>query len=270
MIKLTMIFNTTSLSGGAVVRTGGFSESWFRLGDTIGSPEIAAARILAQKRAAALPGNDSISYLRFSKVDSPGSGSYVVKAGYPGTFSGADVPQMAVGIKIFAVGSSNKKTMELRGIPDGQIFNGETTFTTPMKGALNTYLTELFSNWGFVGRNLSTPAKGILSIAANGTFVLNQSFAYNDGDLVQVLKTTAAGRRLKGQILYATKVNDKNGVLNGWKHGDCVGGKIRLSSKVFCPISFDATAVDNAVALVRKVGRPFASYRGRAPVKQPD
>lgn len=269
-IKCTMLINTsTAPTTGQPIRVGGFSETYYRSGSTIGDDTIGSFADLANLRANFLPVGDTVRYMRFSIVDSPGGGTILRVVNKPGSFGGADVPQMAMQIAAGSSSSGNKRQLELRGVPDTQVSAGELALTSPFKAAVNAYLNQLVANWKFRGRVLNGQTIPIISIAGDGTFLLSAAFTYATGQRVQVLRTTSAGARRRGGFFFVTKTDDTHGVLLGWPYGATVNGKIRLAAIDYFGFQFAGTAVDSAVAIVKKVGRPLSGYRGRKSAKIP-
>lgn len=270
-VKMTMLIqHQTNVGGpaGALVRLGGWSESWYQPGTN-----IAAARTLAvngpgefgggilEWRAALLPIGSRIVGQRYQLVDPRGPAQSDAQQ-YPGSSEdNADVPQMGLLLKVPGTGVGNIRNQILRGLPDVFVRLGEFAPTAAYTGLLQTFFLRL-GDWHFRGRDLTQTAFTIISISSVGLVTTQLPHGYAINDRVRILRTLTAAGNVVGELAYVTVVNSATSfTLNVWTHGSSVGGTVRKEVIIFPQV--EDTAISISRVVTRRVGRPFVGYRGR-------
>lgn len=262
-LKYTFLFQlATNVTGPAktVHRVGGWSESWYEGSDTLVSDQ--AITNWCQRRAALLPQGAAIIGVRVQQVDPPGPGQ-TRALNYPGLpANGADVPQMSLLCKATGVGVRNVRVFNLRGIPDGQISEGEYNPVGNFNNALEAFFAGLKSgSWEFRGRDLAAVAHPILTVSTLGAVKFSEPHLMNVGDYVRILRTVdSSGRQRGGRFYVDTAPTPTTMTITGWTYGDTIKGKGRLDGIVYPTVN--RATVDRVG--VKKVGSPFNRYRGRA------
>lgn len=264
--KFSFVFNYTSGNPDVVVanrRQGGWTETlyWTSYDSSV---QRALGR-LAIARAALLPRSASIIGLRVQQVDPSGPATSVpliLPGGYPLTASNADIPQMALLMTVRADPQTNTRRFRLAAIPDDQVTFGEYD-PTPNYRALMTAFLRGLSGWRFRGLDLTQPKKPLVTIADDGTYTTSQDIALAVGDRVKVYSTVDhEGFKRDGTFLVTTATSLRVGKLGGWTFGACTLGSMRKLVPIYPVIIADNSSIQRTV--VRKIGRPFGGYRGRA------
>lgn len=270
--KYTMIFNSsTNVTGGSIgQRTGGWSESFYKNAapsDVVANETWRDVFLRqCQRRAALLPTGFSVGGQRYQQVD-PAGGSATGGVVYPGTAGiQADVPQMALFLRLSAQGVPNIKPLTLRGLPDARVVEGEYFPASNFSAALNTYVTNL-SLWQFKGRDLQQTPLSIFTIDNLGVVTTDEAHSFVENDFVRVLRTIDEnGRRQGGRFRVIAPVTSHTFKITPWDFGDCHGGKVRADVTIYPLIASQSANVLRVI--VRKVGRPFGGYRGRASTRR--
>lgn len=268
--RITTLFGLTTSPtqpADAQAHSAGWSESFW----SNGSISLASWLPYATMRANLLPSQAQIIGFRQQTYTIDGNkllpgGSQVFKRIVPGASGLAcDVPQLGLELSGQGAGVPNTSRFVLRGIPDGIAVNGEYTPTPAFKNALSTMMAQFIGAppYGFIGRDLSQVPQRVVSINAgvlttggiiagvvNGsTFVRLHRVMADDGDTVSgtFLVTAGAGTAALTLQGLAKTVSKSNGTA-------------RLDKIAFIPYG----AMSTGRILVKKVGRPSSSYRGRA------
>ena len=267
--KFTMIFELSTNADGfsQSTRVGGWTESVYYNG-AVSDIRKDFFRTLCTLRAALLPQSAAIVGQRYQNLD-PRGGSATGGQRFNGNAAyGNDIPQMALLCSIGAVGATNIRRFELRGLPDELVHQGEYSPDGVYPGLINNFVYALQrDSWYFVGRDLSQPLVPMVSLASGGNFVLSQDLTFDIGNRVQILRTVDADGIQSGGFFYiATKASPRTGNIADWIGGDNVGGKMRLANNVTLLFDRASFAVERVVT--RKVGRPFGGYSGRRSVRR--
>jgi len=265
-IKCTMLIDYNSnISGNSIGRrSGGWSESYYHTAEnqTIIRDHFEQ---LAYWRSSMLGSGAAIVGFRFQQVD-PVAPSASQSVYIPGSTSLSDSPQQAVSFGVPGVGVRNVKRCVLRGVPDGNIVEGQFAGQTNFIYNLQNFLVKL-AFFRFKGRDLDSATQPVLSISNVGAVVLQQPLTLAAGDYMRVLKTKdEAGRLRGGRFLVQTRTDDTHYTLAQWPHGECIGGKARKDVIIY-PFIQQVSQVA-IQASNRKVGRPFNQYRGRASTRR--
>ena len=264
----TIIQVTTSPTDLTVARahTGGWSESiWTTLNANAYRPLWS---IMQQKRALLLPLAASIVgfrtqiYTISTNKILPG-GAVSGRLQVPGTNSNkTDLPQVSLQLSTTGAGVPNTNRLVLRGIPDDVMKNGEYQPDSVFKGLVTQFATSLLgNNFGFVGRDLSQLSVRVEAIAGTsitvdqipgtgldqGDYVrLNRVIGDNGSPIQGVFKVNS----VNGRVLVMTQTVGNLSKPSGTLHRDLLA-------------YFAFGSITPIRAVVKKIGRPFESYRGR-------
>jgi len=258
-----MILQQSTVPGGspAAVRVGGWSESVYS--------DYPPSAIMEQRfldlmnaRAALLAVTGSITGQRFQAVDPPGvstTGTRIV----PGA-SGlqCDVPQMALYYRLRSSTTLNTRPLYIRGIPDARVVQGEYSPSQAYTTALNSYLNQL-RYWQFRAKDLSLGSAPIFTITDAGVVTVTEAYMPNVNDYVKVSRTVPQlGGFYGGTFRVSAVASTTQFTLANWVAGDTSQGRVSLIGYVYPSVG--APVDETPRVVVKKVGRPFVQYRGRA------
>jgi len=269
--KHTMIFTYFSgitADNQAPVRLGGWSESYYS--ESASAATLQAFGNLARSRVSMCPRGTSINRLRYQQVDPVGP-AQLTKVSFPAPDTWlSGVPQKALKIQFALPGEGGQMIREFRGVPDVQFTTGEYTPTAPYVIAVNGFLNALLAGtWLVRRRDKGQPQAEIKSISIGGVVEMIQPLAgAANGNSVQILRTVnpASGRKFGYFAKIIAFTDERNFTIAGPKVRASGFGKMRLAVNVYPP--FVNPQIANIEAVVRKIGRPFRSYSGRASNKQ--
>ena len=252
-------------------RTGGWSEGFWAQGVVpIGATGVDR---LATKRARMLPAQAAIVGIRAAQYDISGNkvlpkGASTAKVNYPGDATlVCDIPQMAMEMAGTATGAVNASRFCIRGFPDIEVKGGEYTPDDIFKGKMTQYCNEVANGgWGFIGRDLTQAAQRVMKIVGN-VVTLQAPIAAVVGQDYLIFRRCydSSGNPVTGSFLI-TAMAGADVTLGAFPNRTLTvpSGTARVDKIVYC--DFDTVAPARIVA--RKVGRPFASYRGRQSKKR--
>lgn len=268
--RVSLLFSVTTQAanaGVAVPHSGGWSEShWV---NTPANVTLADIEALAQPRANLLSSLASITGYRIQTFTLVGNkmipeGSRSGRILIPGgSQAGLNMPQDGLSIFMTAAGAVNVSRQVLRGMPDDYIVNGEYSPNVGYSSRVRTYINALINQaWKFVGRDRSVPnarvlaiANGVVTLAGNVGGVANTSFLR----LNRVFD--ANNRPVKGTFLITAIAGNLYTVSGlGTTSVTVPSGTARIDQ--LAVFQYGAGTVGRTV--VRKIGRPFEQYRGRA------
>jgi len=262
--KYTMVFQYLSGSGMPTDLNlkGGFSESVYRPTNT--DADLNAFKALARLRARLLPLRCFISGLRRQRVDPSGPGN-TASVNYPGGVGGgnwaSDIPQMALLLRANGVDVANIRSMRLRAIPDDMVTLGEYKPEPLFRTFLTAYMAGL-AGWRFRASDLTAPAVGLTSIAADGSYTLSADLLPVVNEFVKIKDTVSPdGFNYNGKYKVKTVTNNRTGVLFDWPGVAVTQGTMTRVIPVYPVISANQDSISRMVAA--KVGRPSLGYRGR-------
>lgn len=251
----------------AVPHSGGWSEShWANDFAPTSAPWIV---YLAKKRAVLLPSQCAVIGWRYEQFTILGnqlipngcsSGRFL----YPGgQLMDLNLPQDALQISAGGVGVPNTTRFSLRCIPDTQIAYGEYQPTQVFKSAMTLYLKQLSGDlWGFVGR-VKTGLQARVNSNANNVVTLSADVGGIPGtDFLRFNRVNDwSGNPVVGSFLITAKVGSVY-TLSGFPSVTITkpSGTARIDA--LARFYYSACTPDRATS--RKIGRPFAQYRGRA------
>lgn len=268
--RLTLLMQLTTAPESFTVstaRTAGWSESfWQASAINATDPGI---NDLCKVRAALLPETAAVIGFRISLYDLDGKtltprGSSTGKVFYPGTPNQiTDLPQVALEFSGRALGNANSSRFTCRGVPDIFMVGGEYQPSPAYKRKVTEFCAELVDTpYYFMGRDLSQPSARVLSIVNNILTVTNDIGANANDYVIFKRVYTLQGESLRGSYSVETRTDATHYVLRGLPAGTNVGVSGTVRKDVMALQRFGIVQPTRAV--VKKVGRPFAAYRGRA------
>jgi len=276
--KTTLLFQLatgTEAPNPSLRRIGGWSESFYAGGanfdaaigllfGTVGTPIG-----LCEARAGLLPKSAQIVGQRIQQVNPVGRSQSLNRIFNGGSGMDCDVPQMALLTRIPSAVDNHIRPYIIRGIPDQLVVDGEFRPTADFSRAL-TLLFRTLGNFAMrtVG-NIALP-NTIATISAAGlvTFSVARPLLAS-GESIQISNVTALGGVTVGGTFSIESVSTTNPLqlsIRDWRFGDCIGGQ-GVGTGTTYPV-LDAAHATIGRIIVRKVGRPFVGYRGRASVRK--
>lgn len=264
--KATMIFQQTSNAGGtaANTRSGGWSESLYWQGSDLALLKQQFLQ-LCNIRSWMLSNAGLIVGQRYQRIDPLGA-AFSSGQRFSGNIQLSDQPQVAITFTVPGLGVPNARRFTLRGIADARVQEGEYVPSAAFTGNLAAFVRKL-GNFCFRAKNQVIDKIPLSSVAADGTFVLQQPLTYALNDylnLSEVLIST--NYRVGGRFHVKTRTDDQHGIISGWIYPAGTGGFVKLDELIFP--GFDFNAEVTPIACVRKVGRPSSGYRGRASARR--
>lgn len=269
--RVSWLFQVTTNpadTSAAIPHTGGWSEQlWTGNQIPSSSPSI---RTVANSRAQLLPREASIVGARIAYYDIEGNklmprGSTTVKFSYPGSAGyRTDLPQVSLEMNATTDAGPNASRFRLRCIPDVVMIGGEYQPDSSFKRLVTTYcnLISGVTSLGFIGRNLTNPTARVLSVAGN-TVTLDGSISAVVGSSYLRFNRTidVLGIPIQGTYRIVNFVAPGTYTVVGLDNRTANNsGTARVDALQF----FDMNQVNPVRAVIKKVGRPFESYRGRA------
>jgi len=277
--RLSFIFQLTTQPADktkATNHTAGWSESfWDLAGLPSNDPSISQ---LATARALLLPTQAAIIGYRLANYTISGNkliptGTSTSKRLWPGNaFLACDLPQIALEVSSKGPDGPNSSRSVLRGIPDVVMSFGEyqpdVTFDFNFKAWATIVATK---NWYFLGRDLTVPAAPVSNIVpqaivppAPATWIINYPGPHGVvvGDYVRLNRCKDdAGNNIVGPFLVQS-LTVGGIVVTGLPAGTVLTSPSGTIRKDVIRL-FLIRTTDFSRAVVRKVGRPSAGYRGR-------
>ncbi len=268
-VKCSALFQLTTglTSNNDNHRTAGWSESFYANG---GASESIKTNWLewCRRRAALMPPACTIVGQRYQQIDPVGptqTGGVI----FPGTSGLAtDIPQMALFLKMPGLGVTNFRPTYIRGLPDARVVEGEYQPSLTFSQKLLQWQLQC-QFFAFRAVDLATANYPLFGIANDGTFTTEGAHGLVVNDVVNVLRTlTDAGDQVGGKFRVIAPVGTNSGTLFGWNLGNTTGGRIRKKLIIYPKI--DAMTFDELIGRVvtKKVGSPFAKFRGRTSKKR--
>lgn len=276
-LKLSLIFNATTQAVNpmtAIAHSGGWSEG-FWTPDSTPIP-LSGINTLCAKRSPLLPGQCSIIGFRQALYTISGNrilpnGTSAGKVLFPGTLAyNLNLPQDSLELSGTAVGAINSNRFRVGALPDEMVTQGEYAPTTGFSLALTQYMAYLFTttyNYGFIGRRLDNPTARLLSVtlgmAGAATVVLTADVGAVPGtSYIRFNRVYGVnGNAVSGSWLVTANPAAGTYVIAGYK-GDPVidpSGTARVDAIAL----FRYGSITFGRAVVKKIGRPSSSYRGR-------
>lgn len=266
--KVSLIFAQTTSPDATwtgTQRTAGWSESWFYQSS---SPDTVASLVngsggVAQTRAALLANTASLAFTRIQQVN-PVGGNSLFNFNVTGSAGRCDLPQAALRYKVTAVDGISVRGVDLRGIPDDRVVGGAFSTTIPFTNALNKYRKSL-AGFGWFGQDRAVVKRKIATITTGGLVSLQVASPYAVNDTLHITRTKQDGsgkvQRFTASVASVGPLANQF-TLTYWPLGACTGGSIQKVSITF--LAVDTSEPFGVIASIRKTGRPFNLYRGRA------
>lgn len=273
--KIVILFQQSTTPGASapainyapVVRVGGWSESLYGP-DSISAviaglkgPRTGGILPLLDARAGMLTTGASIIGVRLYGGGS-GKGS-LLAASVKGNNGFSDQPNVCLQMSATSLTSGQSRRWTVRGYPDADIKFGE--YDPAVAGStdrIRSYFQSL-ADFGWLEQT-NTNQVTLFNIDATGLVKANAVIGFNIGNIVTLKNVTisATGNRKGGKF-----VVEAGGSLNtefkikGWTSGAGTGGTASITGSAFT--SFTTATLSVVRASIRKIGRPFAAYRGR-------
>lgn len=277
IIKCTMLFQLatgTESPNPSLRRIGGWSESFYAdvasMSDAITLVNGASdwrPTSLCPARAALLPNSAQIIGQRFQQVSPVGRSQSLNQIWNGSSGYHCDIPQMALLTRIPAAGASNIRPYMIRGIPDSLVQDGEFAPEPNYNRAITGLFTSLSQFCMRVKSGVVFP-EDIASIDGTGKIIFNAVRpAIAVGSYV-----TLAGVRVSGGVVSGTFRVASIGpeslamTIASWTSGPGLGGT-GVQTTTTHP-TLDGSNATVGRIIVKKVGRPFVAYRGRATVRR--
>ncbi len=261
-IKCTLLIQHTTggKAGEGGARVGGWSESYYA-DTTEFTVALVRTNALCSLRAALLPQGSVVVGQRYQQVNPvgtsrTGSATFAGNGGVP-----QDIPQMALYCRARTQNTANVRELVIRGLPDERVVNGNYDPERTYTAALNQFFTFLRTGWVMRGLDLSQQRTAIVSIVAPGTITTTVPHGLSVGQQFKILRTTQSnGRQAGGVYTVLTTATNKTLTADIDLALPAKGGSVRAYAIVYPPIG--DCEIDRVG--IRKVGRNFFQYRGRA------
>lgn len=268
--KSSLLFQVTTEPVDKVYATshsGGWSEGFWTNYQPTGAVG-ATIQNWADARALMLPSQMTIVGYRISVYDltnnklTPG-GTSAGKLIKPGLASwSASNPQAALQLGWPAIAGPNASRIVLRGLPDEVVVNGEFNGSALFRQGLSALAVRIgISQFGWVGRDLSQPSAVVNKIAGNVVTLSQPLAGLGAGDFLRFRKCyNDAGSPVKGSYL-VTAAAGSDYTIQAYLGGNLTTPSGTARKDVVAFIQGGVPIISRTV--VRKIGRPFESYRGR-------
>jgi len=260
-IALFQLQTTASQPNNPEKRLGGWSESWYSATASSIDATIPIFQTWCQRRVGILSTGAAIVGQRYQIV-SPAGAVASRNLRYPGLAGPADQPQAALLMKGISTNGRNRRLFTWRGIPDSQIVEGEYSGNGTFPAALQVLINNT-GGWSMRARVLTATTYPLLQITSAGVFTTEVDHPFADGAMVRVLRSRDAnGITVSGRFQVIAPITARTGTLFLWPTTATKGGSVRSDSVDYYQIN--AADISVLRAVVKKVGRPFTPYRGRA------
>jgi len=282
-VKVTMVFQVTTQPvnpSQAVAHSGGWTESLWTPGNSyVSQPDlnalIGARRPLLPAGAAIVGVRQGLYTIAGNKLLPQGTSGYKVNA--PGsTGYTVNLPQDSLELSGTSQTSINSNRFRIGCLPDEMVAQGEYNPTPGFSLLLQNY-RNLLSNglnaWSFIGRVLSNFTARVVSIVPGvggaATLTLSSNIGITPGqDYIRLKRVyDNLGRPVKGTYLVSASPSLGVYTLVGFPlqtvnvpSGTAIKDELGI---------FRYAAVNVSRAVVKKIGRPSQSYRGRQSRRTP-
>lgn len=273
-IKIVILFQQTtqfqppeeSVNYATIPRTAGWSESLYGPDDVslvirlLKGPRVDPAVFpLLQARANLLNNQASIIGARLYQ-GSAGKGQ-LVAASYNGNNGAEDQPGASLLLSATSTTTGQSRRWLMRGMVDDDIVGGEWNPDDDTVHRFQEYKASL-AQFGWMAQTNANELK-ILDIDNTGLVRTEGTVPWAILTDVTIKNTTAiaTGRRVGGKFRISAVPNTKSFQVTNWPYGDTTGGRVSIVSSAFQ--TFGNATFTVVRTSFRKVGRPFAGYRGR-------
>lgn len=239
----------------------GWSESIYVYGTGIGGVRV-ETNLLMFERDDMLGLGYSGSFARITKYNDRRQTLFYPSPLEAGSHEDGDTPWNAVLARLVAANGMRRSLM-LRGWPDKCFTNGNFTPIPSVGFALTRYYARLRNgSFAIVGINPDNVKKPYISIEPSAVVTFGAAHGFNPGDIVYLVRAKdTTGKTIRGRTSVIEPVTANTLTLKSWPLGaTSFVGSLRKYDLV------DSVIVDAFTerAALRKVGRPFGLYRGRA------
>jgi len=224
---------------------------------------------LCELRAGLLPTSAQIVGQRVQQVSPVGRSQSLNRLWSGGSGMDCDIPQMALLTRIPTQTGTHSRQYIIRGIPDQLVIDGEFAPNRDYSRALGR-LFGILSSFSLRTVALTGAANTIETVSLTGlvTFTVARP-AMIVGDTLEIRNVVVAGGVIVNGSFEVESVSGTNPLVcsvKGWNSGAGVGGQGAVTGTSY-PLLDGVNATTGRI-IVKKVGRPFVQYRGRASVRR--
>lgn len=261
--KFSMVFRYLSGSDTSPVPqdAAGWTESVYET--SLSTANRSAFNALCIARARLLPQGTFIIGQRFQQVDPVGSAQTAV-VNYPGGVGEnfrADIPQMALLLRLRSSGVNNVRSYHVCAIPDAQVSLGQYRPVDTFRVLMGLFLDQL-NGWKFRGADLAQAKAPVLSVTALGVVTFGSDLVLAVNDQLKILNAIDTnGNRVGGIFRVNAATSLRSVTLGNWKGGVTTEGTGQKYIPIYPTIVGARESISRIVT--RKVGRPSGGYRGR-------
>jgi len=252
------VFKNTQIFDG---HNAGWSESYFSYASSRGASRI-AFNLLMFERDDMLGLGYNGPYARVTNYNNRRDTQFYEANLVAGSHLDGDTPWQAVLIRVIAANGMHRSLM-LRGWPDIWFTNGNFTPDGNGQAALVRFYNRLRNGgWAIIGQDPTKPIKPIVDISSGGLATFPAPHGYPDNTPVYAYRMKdALNKVINGKFRVLSSPSAVTAQLSGWPPTrSAASGALREINVVDSPI---VDCITERAAL-RKVGRPFALFRGRA------
>jgi len=254
-----------SLNYDPAVRTGGWSESFY------GPDDVATVKALLTETSATRPFSlvQARANLLGKQASIVGARLYLGGAGkgqplgisLAGTNGDSDMPNSAVQILASSNITGQARRFVLRGMPDDDSYKGEWDPDDDDTARMQQYFNAL-AGFGWMAMVETNKVK-LFSNDAAGVFIVDGTSPFGITNIITLKNVylTDQERRYGGKFVVGALPALNKFTVTEWLGEPGKGGTASLVTKGFQAFATSTLSVVRTVS--RKVGRPFAGYRGR-------
>ena len=280
MRHISILINAATLNqnSSSIVRQAGFSDGWF---DSSTSTQVLNAddKDLINLRAALLPSSSSVVGARISLLDEFGKStgrSRVYQMSITGGAAGATGdPRESLKYTVYGNDTTNELQLYIQNVPQARIVNGSYATNAVWEAAVKDYVDFCFNKtYRFFGFDQSMPVAPIVKIYVTdpnpnniGTVTLERGNVWAPGAYVRALRCQKVLRGKYREIPNGHHVNTSVGftlTIDNWTAGATTGGHMQTWAKVLLKPLLDDEQKKRPLVCMKKVGKPFFLFRGRA------
>jgi hypothetical protein len=258
MTVASTVFKCTQIING---HGAGWTESFYSYASGRGSARSQFADLMAERDDLLGLGYDG-PFARVTNYNNRRDTQFFQAGLAAGSHLDGDTPWQALLIRIIGANGMHRSYLP-HGFPDDWFKKGDWTPDGNASASLFRFFAKLKQgSWALVGQDPTKPIKPIVAISGGGLATFAAPHGYPDNTRVYAFRVKdALGKNIKGQFTVLNSPSATTAQLSGWpvaRSGD--SGGLREVNVV------DSVIVDAFVerAALRKVGRPFGLYRGRA------
>lgn len=259
----------TEASAAATTRLGGITENWYADQDYNSQSLWDLARTYATARAKLLPNVCAVVALRFKQYNEKKK-VFLLKETFAGSADTiADIPQMALDMTFHSRTTGAERKFRLGAVPDARVSRGSYLPSQAFQNNLNAFAAIVAGNFKMRATDQTVPTTEILTVSEAGLVTTNVAHGLVTGDIAQVMSTRDFKyRAVSGNFKVLSAPTTTTLTLENWDAGICTKGKIRKHLWVLELVQAFQAELNNPTVAVRKFGRPFDLFRGRASTKR--